>query len=224
MKMKNLTEDLQAKIDGLKFDENGLIPAVVQDFYSREVLTVAYMNKESLAISIAEGRTCFFSRSRRELWRKGETSGNVQHIVSITADCDRDSLVVQVIKDGPACHLGTESCFNESILDAGRERFSLEELYELILGRKKERREGSYTSYLFEKGREKILKKVGEECSEVIIAAMKEDRTETIYEIADVAYHLLVLMAQEGIPVEDIRRELARRHVVDHKVKQEPLQ
>ncbi|MEA4892608.1 MAG: bifunctional phosphoribosyl-AMP cyclohydrolase/phosphoribosyl-ATP diphosphatase HisIE [Peptococcaceae bacterium] len=224
MKMKNLTEDLQAKIDGLKFDENGLIPAVVQDFYSREVLTVAYMNKESLAISIAEGRTCFFSRSRRELWRKGETSGNVQHIVSITADCDRDSLVVQVIKDGPACHLGTESCFNESILEAGRERFSLEELYELILGRKKERREGSYTSYLFEKGREKILKKVGEECSEVIIAAMKEDRTETIYEIADVAYHLLVLMAQEGIPVEDIRRELARRHVVDHKVKQEPLQ
>lgn len=221
--MTTLTKEIQAKIDSLKYDEKGLIPAVVQDFNTRQVLTVAYMNKESLAISVEEGRTCFFSRSRRELWRKGETSGNVQHIVSITADCDRDALVVEVIKDGPACHLGTESCFNDPVLAGGRERFSLEGLYQLIEGRREEKKEGSYTTYLFEKGKEKILKKVGEECTEVVIAAMKEDREETIYEIADVAYHLLVLMAQEGIRVEDVRQELARRHVVDHKVKQERM-
>ena len=221
--MATLTKEIQEKIQSLQFDDKGLIPAVVQDFYSQEVLTLAYMSRESLRISIEEERTCFYSRSRRKLWRKGETSGNVQHIVSITADCDRDALVVQVIKEGPACHLGTDSCFNDPVYQQGESRFSLEALYRLILDRKERKKEGSYTTYLFEKGKEKILKKVGEECTEVVIAAMKEDREETIYEIGDVAYHLLVLMAETGIRVEEVMEELARRHVVDHKVKQERM-
>jgi phosphoribosyl-ATP pyrophosphohydrolase/phosphoribosyl-AMP cyclohydrolase len=208
----------------LKFDENGLIPAVVQDFYSREVLTLAYMNRESLDITIREKRTCFYSRSRKALWRKGETSGNVQHVVRITADCDADALVVEVLKDGPACHTGAESCFFNLLYgDAPAADFSLDALYRLILGRKTEKQAGSYTSYLFEKGREKILKKIGEECSEVIIGAMKGSREETVFEISDLAYHLLVLMAEAGITPEDIRAELASRHVVDSKVKQETL-
>jgi phosphoribosyl-ATP pyrophosphohydrolase/phosphoribosyl-AMP cyclohydrolase len=208
----------------LKFDANGLIPAVVQDYYTKKVLTVAYMNRESLAISIAEGRTCFFSRSRQTLWRKGETSGNVQHIVSITADCDGDALVVVVKKDGPACHLGTDSCFNEPIyLSDEIKEFSLDALYELIRGRKVEKKEGSYTTYLFEKGMEKILKKVGEECTEVIIAGTKKDKEETIFEIADLTYHLLVMMVEAGISLEQVMDELARRHVVDHKIKQERM-
>ena len=208
----------------LKFDANGLIPAVVQDYYTKKVLTVAYMNRESLAISIAEKRTCFYSRSRRQLWRKGETSGNVQHIVSITTDCDADALVVVVKKDGPACHLGTDSCFNEPIfLSDEIKEFSLDALYELIRGRKTEKKEGSYTTYLFEKGMDKILKKVGEECTEVIIAGKAEDKKETIYELADLAYHAMVLMVQMGITVEDVRDELASRHIIDHKVKQEKM-
>lgn len=211
-------------IDELKFDANGLIPVVVQDFFTREVLTVAYMNAESLRVTLAEGRVCFYSRSRQALWRKGETSGHVQHVVSITADCDRDALVVEVIKDGPACHLGTDSCFTAELFrDGTKRRFTLEALYELLLARDRERPAGSYTTYLFEKGKEKILKKVGEECTEVIIGAMKESREETVYEIADLCYHILVLMAASGIRVADIRDELARRHVVDHKVKQETM-
>ncbi len=211
-------------IENLKFDANGLIPAVVQDFYTKQVLTVAYMNAESLAITLKEKRTCFYSRSRKELWRKGETSGNVQHVVRITADCDADALVVEVIKDGPACHLGTNSCFTNLIYnDDSKNDFSMEALYELIKGRKIEKKEGSYTTYLFEKGKEKILKKVGEECTEVIIGAMKDSKEETIYEISDLAYHVLVLMVECGITVEDILAELAGRHVVDHKVKQETM-
>ncbi len=209
----------------LKFDANGLIPAVVQDYYTKKVLTVAYMNRESLAISIAEKRTCFYSRSRRQLWRKGETSGNVQHIVSITTDCDADALVVVVKKDGPACHLGTDSCFNEPIfLSDEIKEFSLDALYELIRGRKTEKKEGSYTTYLFEKGLDKILKKVGEECTEVIIAGAKKDKEETIFEIADLTYHLLVMMVEAGISLQQVIDELAKRHVVDHKVKQERMQ
>ncbi len=209
----------------LKFDANGLIPAVVQDYYTKKVLTVAYMNRESLAISIAEKRTCFYSRSRRQLWRKGETSGNVQHIVSITTDCDADALVVVVKKDGPACHLGTDSCFNEPIfLSDEIKEFSLDALYELIRGRKTEKKEGSYTTYLFEKGMDKILKKVGEECTEVIIAGAKKDKEETIFEIADLTYHLLVMMVEAGISLQQVIDELAKRHVVDHKVKQERMQ
>ncbi len=209
----------------LKFDANGLIPAVVQDYYTKKVLTVAYMNRESLAISIAEKRTCFYSRSRRQLWRKGETSGNVQHIVSITTDCDADALVVVVKKDGPACHLGTDSCFNEPIfLSDEIKEFSLDALYELIRGRKTEKKEGSYTTYLFEKGMDKILKKVGEECTEVIIAGTKKDKEETIFEIADLTYHLLVMMVEAGISLQQVIDELAKRHVVDHKVKQERMQ
>lgn len=209
----------------LQFDEKGLIPAVVQDFYTKEVLTVAYMNRESLEITLREGKTCFWSRSRGELWRKGETSGNYQRVVSIKADCDADALVVEVVKDGPACHTGAESCFFHAIFeDETVARFSLEALYELLAGRNEQRPEGSYTTYLFEKGKEKILKKVGEECTEVIIGAMKDSREETIYEISDLCYHVLVLMVSCGISIADIRAELASRHVIDHKVKQETLQ
>ena len=209
----------------LKFDEKGLIPAIVQDHYTKEVLTLAYMNKESLAITIDERRTCFWSRSRQELWRKGDTSGNVQHVVSITADCDGDALVVEVVKDGPACHTGGESCFfNEIYLSDELKQFSYEGLYHLIEGRKTNPKEGSYTTYLFDKGLDKILKKVGEECTEVIIGGRKEDKEETVYEIADLCYHVMVLMVQMGITVEDITRELEKRHVVDHKVKQERMQ
>ena len=209
----------------LKFDEKGLIPAIVQDHYTKEVLTLAYMNAESLAITIDEGMTCFWSRSRQELWRKGETSGNRQHVVSITADCDGDALVVEVVKDGPACHTGAESCFfNGVYLSEELKAFSYEGLYELIKGRKTAPKEGSYTTYLFEKGMDKILKKVGEECTEVIIGAAKADKAETVYEIADLTYHVMVLMVQMGISVEDITRELEKRHVVDHKAKQERMQ
>ena len=211
-------------IDELKFDEKGLIPAVVVDAYSKKVLTLAYMNKESLKISMEKGLTCFWSRSRQELWLKGETSGNYQHIVSITADCDKDALVVMVKKDGPACHMGTDSCFEYPVWQSDeRHEFSMEGLYELLEGRKKDMPEGSYTSYLFEKGLDKILKKVGEECTEVIIAAKAEDKPETVYEIADLAYHVMVLMVQNGISVEEIQKELASRHVIDHKVKQEKM-
>ena len=209
----------------LKFDENGLIPAIVQDHWTKEVLTLAYMNEESLAISIAEQRTCFWSRSRKQLWRKGETSGNVQHIASITADCDGDALVVEVVKEGPACHTGAESCFHEPLyLSEELKPFSYEGLYRLISGRKTDPKEGSYTTYLFDKGLDKILKKVGEECTEVIIAGKGGDKAETVYEIADLCYHVMVLMVQSGISLEDVTRELARRHVIDHKVKQERMQ
>ena len=208
----------------LKFDERGLIPAIVQDHYTKEVLTLAYMNAESLAITIDERMTCFWSRSRRELWRKGETSGNRQHVVSITADCDGDALVIEVVKDGPACHTGAESCFfNEIYLSDQLKRFSYEGLYQLIAGRKTNPKEGSYTTYLFEKGLDKILKKVGEECTEVIIAGKANDKPETVYEIADLMYHVMVLMVEMGISVEDITAELASRHVIDHKVKQEKM-
>lgn len=211
-------------LNTLKFDEKGLIPAVVVDALSKKVLTVAYMNRESLEISMKEGKTCFWSRSRQELWRKGETSGNYQRIVSITADCDRDALTVEVLKDGPACHLGTESCFNETVYQSEENHgFSIDGLMELLKGRKADKPEGSYTTYLFEKGLDKILKKVGEESTEVIIAAKAEDKKETIYEIADLAYHVLVLMVEAGISLEDVRKELASRHIIDHKVKQEKM-
>ena len=209
----------------LKFDEKGLIPAIVQDHYTKQVLTLAYMNKESLAITIDERRTCFWSRSRQELWRKGDTSGAVQHVVAIYADCDGDALVVEVVKDGPACHTGSETCFfNQLYLSDELKQFSYEGLYDLIAGRKTSPKEGSYTTYLFQKGLDKILKKVGEECTEVIIGGCKNDKEETIYEIADLTYHVMVLMVQMGITVEDITRELEKRHVVDHKVKQERMQ
>ena len=209
----------------LKFDEKGLIPAIVQDHYTKEVLTLAYMNAETLALTIAEGRTVFWSRSRQEIWRKGETSGNVQRVVSITADCDADALVVEVVKDGPACHTGAESCFFQPVyVSEELKQFTYEGLYELIKGRKTAPKEGSYTTYLFDKGLEKILKKVGEECTEVIIAGGKRDKEETVFEISDLCYHVLVLMVELGISVEDITRELEKRHVVDHKVKQERMQ
>ena len=211
-------------IDELKFDEKGLIPAIVVDAVTKQVLTLAYMNKESLQISMEKEQTCFFSRSRQELWLKGETSGNYQNIVSITADCDKDALVVVVEPEGPACHLGTHSCFTNPVWDSkNRTEFSYEGLMKLIEGRKTDKKEGSYTTYLFEKGIDKILKKVGEESTEVIIAAKADDKAETVYEIADLAYHVMVLMTQMGISLEDIHRELASRHVIDHKVKQEKM-
>lgn len=211
-------------IDELKFDEKGLIPAVVVDSVSKKVLTLAYMNMESLKISMEKGLTCFWSRSRQELWLKGETSGNYQHIVSITADCDKDALVVSVMPDGPACHKGTFSCFNDKVYQSDElNDFSYEDLMELIKGRKTEKKEGSYTTYLFEKGLDKILKKVGEESTEVIIAAKDNDKAETVYEIADLAYHVMVLMIEAGIDLADIHKELASRHVIDHKIKQEKM-
>ena len=211
-------------INTLKFDEKGLIPAIVVDAITKQVLTLAYMNRESLAISMEKELTCFYSRSRQELWLKGETSGNYQHIVSITADCDGDALVVMVEPEGPACHLGTTSCFENPIFRSeNRKEFSYQALFQLIRGRKEEKKEGSYTTYLFEKGLDKILKKVGEESTEVIIAAKAQDRAETIYEIADLAYHVMVLMIEAGIDLEDIHRELSSRHVIDHKIKQEKM-
>ena len=211
-------------IDELKFDEKGLIPAVVVDAHSKKVLTVAYMNKESLKISMEKELTCFYSRSRDELWLKGETSGNYQHIVSITADCDKDALTVVVEKEGPACHTGTDSCFTNPVFQSeNRAEFSMDGLYELLEGRKKDMPEGSYTTYLFQKGIDKILKKVGEESTEVIIAGKDNDKKETVYEIADLAYHIMVMMVEMGISVEDVRKELASRHVIDHKVKQEKM-
>jgi len=211
-------------INELKFDKDGLIPAIVTDAKTGEVLTLAYMNEESLKITMEKGLTCFWSRSRQELWLKGETSGNYQHVVSITADCDRDALVVKVEKDGPACHTGAESCFNDTVFESDeRHEFSYAALMKLIEGRKTDAKEGSYTTYLFQKGLDKILKKVGEECTEVIIAAKAEDKRETVYEIADLAYHVMVLMIEAGISLDDIRDELASRHVVDKKVKQEKM-
>ena len=211
-------------VNELKFDEKGLIPAIVVDSITKRVLTLAYMNRESLEISMEKGLTCFWSRSRQELWLKGETSGNYQHIVSITADCDKDALVVVVEPDGPACHLGTDSCFENPVWQSeDRHEFSLQSLTDLIEGRKIEKKEGSYTTYLFEKGIDKILKKVGEESTEVIIAGKANDKAETIYEIADLTYHLIVLMIEMGISLEDIHKELASRHVIDHKVKQEKM-
>lgn len=211
-------------LNELKFDEKGLIPAVVIDAETKKVLTVAYMNKESLDVSIKKGLTCFWSRSRQELWLKGETSGNYQHIVSIQTDCDKDALTVYVKKDGPACHLGTDSCFNEFVyLNQEELPFTLEGLMELIKNRKTNNTEGSYTTYLFEKGMDKILKKVGEESTEVIIAAKAEDKKETIYEISDLTYHIMVLMIEMGISLDDIHQELASRHVIDHKIKQEKM-
>lgn len=209
-------------ISELKFDEKGLIPAVVVDYYTRKVLTLAYMNRESLGITMSEGRTCFYSRSRQKLWRKGEESGNVQHVVDIVADCDRDALTVVVKKDGPACHLGTDSCFNDVVYEREND-FTLDGLYELIEGRKTEPKEGSYTTYLFEKGIDKILKKVGEESTEVIVAGKGGDKKETIYEIADLIYHLTVLAVEMGISLDDVIAELASRHVIDKKVKQEKM-
>lgn len=208
----------------LKYDSNGLIPAIVQDHYTKKVLMLAYMNEESLKISLEEGMTCFYSRSRQELWRKGETSGNRQHIMSIRTDCDCDTLLVDVIKDGPACHTGSESCFFNVIEEKDDEAFSYEGLYKMLLGRKLEKKEGSYTTYLFEKGTDKILKKVGEECTEVIIAAKAQDKEETIFEIADLLYHVTVLMIDAGITLDEVTAELAKRHIVDHKVKQEKMQ
>lgn len=208
----------------LKFDEKGLIPAVVVDNNSKKVLTVAYMNKESLKISMEKGLTCFYSRSRNELWLKGETSGNYQHIVSITADCDNDALLVVVEKDGPACHMGTDSCFNNSVYKSDElNEFSMDGLYKLLQDRKEQMPEGSYTTYLFQKGIDKILKKIGEESTEVIIAGKADDKNETVYEIADLAYHIMVMMVEMGISLDDVRKELASRHIIDHKVKQEKM-
>ncbi|MBQ3045948.1 MAG: bifunctional phosphoribosyl-AMP cyclohydrolase/phosphoribosyl-ATP diphosphatase HisIE [Clostridia bacterium] len=208
----------------LKYNADGLIPAIVQDHYSKKVLMLAYMNAESLDITIKEGKTCFWSRSRKCLWRKGETSGNTQQVVSIRTDCDKDTLLIDVIKNGPACHTGSETCFFEDIVTPEAEEFSYEGLYEMLVGRKVEKKEGSYTTYLFEKGIDKILKKVGEECTEVIIGAKGGDKAETVYEIADLLYHITVMMIEMGITLDEVTAELAKRHIVDHKVKQEKMQ
>lgn len=208
----------------LKYNSDGLIPAIVQDFNTKKVLMLAYMNAESLDITIKEGKTCFYSRSRKCLWRKGETSGNTQEVVSIRTDCDKDTLLIEVIKAGPACHTGSETCFFEDIVKSEQESFSYEGLYEMLVGRKVEKKEGSYTTYLFEKGIDKILKKVGEECTEVIIGAKGGDKAETVYEIADLLYHITVMMIEMDISIDEVTAELAKRHIVDHKIKQEKMQ
>lgn len=211
-------------IDKLKFDDNGLIPAIIIDYYTKEVLTLAYMNKDSLEISLKEGKTCFYSRSRKELWRKGETSKNYQHIQNIKSDCDNDALVIEVIKDGPACHTGAESCFmNEIYQKENYKDFSVYKLYELIKGRKINMTEGSYTTYLFNSGIDKILKKIGEESSEVIIGAKNGSKEEIIYELSDLLYHSLVLMVEKNITLNDIKDELSKRSIIDKKVKQESM-
>ena len=211
-------------LDELKFDRDGLIPAIVTDFVTGKVLTLAYMSRESLEISLEKELTCFYSRSRKTLWLKGETSGNYQHIVSIIADCDKDALLIKVKKDGPACHTGSESCFTNTLAETEENTdFSLSGLYSLLVDRRNTRPEGSYTTYLFDKGIDKILKKVGEESTEVIIGGKAGDKAETVYEIADLAYHVMVLMVEMGISVEDIYKELASRHIIDHKVKQEKM-
>lgn len=207
----------------LKYDKNNLIPAIVQDYYTKKVLTLAYMNPESLKISLKEGKTCFYSRSRQTLWRKGETSGNYQHIVSIRTDCDGDALLIEVIKEGPACHTGEDSCFFNLLSQLKEEEFTYEGLYAMLLDRKINKKENSYTTYLYEKGVDKILKKIGEESTEVVIAAKGGDKEETIFEIADLIYHLMVLMVNQGITLSEVTEELAKRHVVDHKIKQERM-
>jgi len=224
----NLPKDDEMKFLGqiykIKFDEKGLVPAIIQDYYTKEVLTLAYMNKESLEITLRDKKTCFYSRSRQELWLKGETSGNYQNVVSLKYDCDADALLVKVKKDGPACHTGSESCFFNSLFETeDYSSFTPEKLYELIKDRKINPSEKSYTTYLFEKGLDKILKKVGEECTEVIIGAKNNDNDELKYEIADLYYHTLVLMIEQGLTIQDIKEELAKRHIIDHKVKQEKM-
>lgn len=224
IKINNFRKEVKMNIEQIKFDEKGLVPAIIQDYYTKEVLTLAYMNKESLEITLRDKKTCFFSRSRQELWLKGETSGNYQHVVSVKYDCDADALLVEVKKDGPACHTGAESCFFNSLFEAeDYSSFTPEKLYELIKDRKINPNEKSYTTYLFEKGLDKILKKVGEECTEVIIGAKNNDNDELRYEIADLYYHTLVLMIEQGLTIQDVKNELAKRHVVDHKVKQEKI-
>ena len=224
IKINNFRKEVKMNIEQIKFDEKGLVPAIIQDYYTKEVLTLAYMNKESLEITLRNKKTCFFSRSRQELWLKGETSGNYQHVVSVKYDCDADALLVEVKKDGPACHTGAESCFFNSLFEAeDYSSFTPEKLYELIKDRKINPNEKSYTTYLFEKGLDKILKKVGEECTEVIIGAKNNDNDELRYEIADLYYHTLVLMIEQGLTIQDVKNELAKRHVVDHKVKQEKM-
>jgi phosphoribosyl-ATP pyrophosphohydrolase/phosphoribosyl-AMP cyclohydrolase len=216
-KLNNELNNVDAACIGkLKFGADGLIPAVVQEHGTGAVLTVAYMNRESLEITLREGRTCFWSRSRRELWRKGETSGNTQRVVRVVADCDYDALVVEVVKKGPACHLGDDSCFHNVVCETAEcgepSPFKLRDLHTLLKSRKADMPEGSYTTYLFEKGIEKILKKIGEESAEVIIGAMKGSKGETVRELADLCYHSLVLMCEMGIEPSEIEEELCRRH------------
>ena len=209
-------------VNELKYNNDGLIPSIVTDARTGKVLMLAYMNEESLSITLEEGKTCFYSRSRQELWRKGATSGNTQEVVSIATDCDKDTLLINVIPAGPACHTGNESCFFNTVIENSAP-FTIEGLMQLILGRKTDKKEGSYTTYLFEKGRDKILKKIGEEATEVIIGGKADDKAETIYELADLMYHALVLMADMDISVDDVMKELASRHVIDKKVKQEKM-
>ena len=196
--------------DKLKFDERGLIPAIVQDARTREVLTLAYMNDESLARTLETGQTWFWSRSRNELWHKGETSGNTQQVVTLIADCDGDAIVVQVNPAGPACHTGARSCFDDE--DANEDLGPLlANLYRVIESRAAERPEGSYTTYLFNSGLDKILKKVGEEAAETIIAAKNEDAARLSSEVADLLYHVVVLLVERGISLDDVGAELTRR-------------
>ena len=212
-------------IKNLKYNQDGLIPAIITDAADGAVLMLGYMNAESLGITLEKKKVCFFSRSRQKLWLKGETSGNFLNVVSIKTDCDADTLLITAKPDGPTCHTGVRSCFFEDIYEDedAEQAFCLDDLMKLIEGRKIDPKEGSYTTYLFEKGIDKILKKVGEECTEVIIAGKGGDRAEAIFEIADLTYHIMVMMTEMGISIDEVRAELASRHVVDKKIKQEKM-
>lgn len=206
---------MENNLPNLQFDDRGLIPAVIQDMVTGKVLMLAYMNREAFLKTIETKKTWFYSRSRKQLWNKGETSGNYQIVKKISYDCDKDALLIEVVPMGNVCHTGEETCFFSTILqdmEGYEKKEILHMLYDRIQDRRKNPMEGSYTNYLFEKGIDKILKKIGEESSEVIIGAKNESKAEVIYEISDLIYHILVLMVEKGIDIEEIRTELYRRY------------
>jgi len=204
--------DILNVIEEIRFDNNGLVPAVVQDIKTKDVLMLAYMSKESIEKTFEEGVIHYYSRSREKLWKKGETSGNIQRLKGFYYDCDKDSVLVEVEQVGAACHTGNYSCFfNEVLKKENQEMDIIESLYSLLKNRKENPKEGSYTNYLFKEGLDKILKKIGEESSEVIIGAKNKNKEELVYEISDLIYHILVLMVNEDIFIEDIKNELIIR-------------
>jgi len=205
--------EMENLLNEVKFDDKGLVVAVAQDYITNEVLMVAYMNKESLEITLNEKRACYYSRSRQSLWRKGETSGHWQNLKGLYYDCDADAILMKVEQIGNACHTGAYSCFfNKVFEDNVTDQAILNRLYNQIIDRRDNPKEGSYTNYLFDKGLDKILKKVGEETSEVIIGAKNKNKDELVYEMCDLIYHSMVLMVSEGVTMDDLKAELTKRH------------
>ncbi len=199
------------KLEKVKFDENGLIPVITQEFNTKEVLILSYMNEDALEKTINENILYYYSRCRKQLWRKGETSGNIQELVSLSYDCDGDALLAKVYQRGPACHTGARTCFHNSIIRSDLTSNVLESLFNKITDRKNNQLEESYTNYLLNEGKDKILKKIGEEASEIIIASKNNDKVELVNEICDFIYHLLVLMVNDGLDLKSIKTELQNR-------------